>query len=150
MNPETALRDLATALEAADGARGRNARLQAARQVVVRHCMAALGVEPIGQQSVASAVRLAVDAPTRSARRACALLLVYALTVPGLVPAASAGDVCALMEGALRDVLLRCAYPFGASIEERMRVLERLHAKIGDLLQPLEPTFPNWQGLYAG
>jgi hypothetical protein len=31
-----------------------------------------------------------------------------------------------------------------------MRVLERLHTSIGELIQPLEPTFPNWQGLYAG
>jgi hypothetical protein len=29
-------------------------------------------------------------------------------------------------------------------------VLQRLHATIGELMHPLEPTFPNWQGLYAG
>ena len=45
---------------------------------------------------------------------------------------------------------VRCGYPFGGSIDEMMRVLERLHASIGELMQPLEPTFPNWQGLYAG
>jgi hypothetical protein len=75
---------------------------------------------------------------------------VHALAVRGLVPASSGGDVCALVEGALRDVLLRCDYPFGGSIDEKMRVLERLHTSIGELMQPLEPTFPNWQGLYAG
>jgi hypothetical protein len=66
-------------------------------------------------------------------------------------PARSAGVVCALAEGALRDVLLRCGYPFGGSIEEKLRVLERLRATIGELMQPLEPTFPNWiRGLHAG
>ena len=150
MNLDKALRDLAMALEAADGARGRDARLRAARQVIVRQCAAALGIKPICQPSIASVIRLAIEAPVRPARRACAVLLVHALAVPGLVPAASAGDVCLLAERALRDVLLRCGYPFGGSIEERMRVLQRLHATIGELMQPLEPTFPNWQGLYAG
>jgi hypothetical protein len=150
MKLEEALRDLATALEAAGGARGRDARLRAGRQVIVRQCAAALGMEPMGQPSVPAVIRLAIDAPARPARRSCAVLLVHALAVPGLVPAASAGDVCALTEGALRDVLLRCGYPFGGSIEERMRVLARLHVTIGELMQPLEPTFPNWQGLYAG
>ena len=49
-----------------------------------------------------------------------------------------------------RTRLLRCGYPFGGSIDEKRRVLGRLHATIGELMQPLEPTFPNWQGLYAG
>jgi hypothetical protein len=150
MNLEEALRELVTTLGAADGARGRDARLRAARRVIVRQCAAALGMEPLGQPSVASVIRLATDAPGRPARRACAVLLVHALAVPGLVPAASAGDVRALAEGALRNVLLRCGYPFGGSIEERMHVLARLHTTIGELMQPLEPTFPNWQGLYAG
>jgi hypothetical protein len=66
------------------------------------------------------------------------------------VPPGSAANVCALVEGALHDVLLRCGYPFGGSIERKMQVLERLHATISELMQPLEPTFPNWQGLYAG
>ena len=150
MNPEEALRELATALESTDGARGRDARLRAARQVVVRRCVAALGMEPTGLPSVVSVIRLATEAPARPTRRSCAVLLVHALAVPGLVPAASARDLCALVEGALRDVLLRCGYPFGGSIGEKMRVLQRLHATIGELMQPLEPTFPNWQGLYAG
>jgi hypothetical protein len=150
MNLEVALRELAAALEAADEARGRDARLRAARQVIVGQCAAALGMEPTGQPSVASVIRLATEAPARPARRSCAVLLLHALAVPGLLPAASARDVCVLAEGALRDVLLRCGYPFSGSIDEKMRVLERLHATIGELMQPLEPTFPNWQGLYAG
>ncbi len=150
MNLDEALRDLATALEAAKGGRGRSVRLRAARQVIVRQCVAVLGMEPIDQPSVNSVIRLATEASTRPARRLCAVLLVHALAVPGLVPATSAGDMCALAEGALRDVLLRCGYPFGGSIDEKRRVLGRLHATIGELMQPLEPTFPNWQGLYAG
>jgi hypothetical protein len=71
--------------------------------------------------------------------------------VPGLVPAACAGDVYSLLESALRDVLLRCSYPFGGSIDEKARVLERLHTTIGELMEPLEPTFPGWiRGLHAG
>jgi hypothetical protein len=147
MNLEEALRDLATALEATGAGRGRDARLRAARQVVVRQCVA---VQPTELPSVALVIRLATQAPARPTRRSCAVLLIHALAVPGLVPAACAGDMCALAEGALRDVLLRCGYPFSGSIEQRMRVLERLRATIGELMQPLEPTFPNWQGLYAG
>ena len=48
MNLDEALRDLATALEAAKGGRGRSVRLRAARQVIVRQCVAVLGMEPIG------------------------------------------------------------------------------------------------------
>jgi len=70
--------------------------------------------------------------------------------VRGVVPPASVTDACALVEGALRDVLLRCNYPFGEAPEARLAVLERLHRSLGELMQPLEPTFPNWQGLYAG
>src|SRR6476661_7414852 len=71
------------------------------------------GIEPPGRPSLTDAVRLAADASAGPARRDCAVLLVHALAVPRLVPADSAEVVCALMEGALRDVLLRCGYPFG-------------------------------------
>jgi hypothetical protein len=152
MNLEAALRDLAAAVAAgAEGARGRDARMRAARQVVLDRCVSALGVELPAQPSIAAMLRLAVEARDRPARRDCAVLVVHALAVPGLVPAACAGDVRKLVEVALRDVLLRCAYPFGGSIDEKARVLERLHATIGELMQPLEPTFPGWiQGLHAG
>jgi hypothetical protein len=75
---------------------------------------------------------------------------VHALAIRGLVPAASAAHVCALVERALRGALLRYGYVFGGALEDRMRALERLHARIDELMQPLEPTFPNWPGLYAG
>lgn len=147
---EAALRDLATALAAPDRERSRDARMRAGRLVLVRHCVALLGIEPPGQLSVAAIIKLAAESPARPARRSCAVLMVHALAMPGLVPPGSAANVCALVEGALHDVLLRCGYPFGGSIEQKMHVLERLHATIGELMQPLEPTFPNWQGLYAG
>ena len=101
------------------------------------------------QPSIAEVVRLAAGAPP-PARRACAVLVVHALAVPGVVPPASGADACRLVENALRGVLLRCGYPFGGPVEERMRVLQRLHINLRELMQPLEPTFPNWQGLYAG
>jgi hypothetical protein len=151
INLDEALQALAAALNAADGERGRDARMRAAREVLVGCCAAVLGTEPTGRLSVTGMIRLAMEAPDRPARRACAVLVVRALAMPGLVPPGSAGDVCALVEGALRDVLLRCGYPFGGTIEEKIRVLERLHAKLGELMQPMEPTFPNWiQGLHTG
>lgn len=149
-NVEAALRDLATALAAPDRERSRDARIRAARLVLVRHCVALLGIEPPDQLSIAAMIKLAAESPVRPARRSCAVLMVHALAMPGLLPPGSFGTVCALVEGALHDVLLRCGYPFGGSIEQKMHVLERLHATIGELMQPLEPTFPNWQGLYAG
>jgi hypothetical protein len=150
MNIEEALRELNEALAKGNGAHGRDARLKAARQIVVKHCLAALAIERPVAESVAEVLRLAAETFDKSARRACAVLLVHTLPVRGLVTAASAGDVCALMEAALRDVLLRCGYPFSGTVAERIAVLERLHRTIGELMQPWEPTFPNWQGLYAG
>jgi len=148
MNLEEALRELAGAVAVAAG---RDPRMRAARLVLVKRCIAMLGLVPAGLPSVAAMIRLAVEVPDQTARRACAVLVVHALALPGLVPAGSVGDVCALVEGALRDALLRSGYPFGGSIEAKVRVLERLHATIDELMQPLEPTFPNWiQGLHAG
>lgn len=113
--------------------------------------MAALGTEGSSEPSLAAAISLAADAPSGEGRRDCAVLVVHALAVPGLVPAASSGDVCGLAERALRDVLLRCGYPFGGSTDEKLQVLARLHVNIKELMQPLEPTFPSWiQGLHAG
>ena len=150
MDLEAALGELAAALAAANGRRSRGARWQEARRVLVHRCAEAMTIEPSGVASVASVIRLAGGCPARPARRACAVLVVHALAAPGLVPSGSSADVCALAESGLRDVLLRCGYPFGGSLEDKMRVLERLHASIAELAQPLEPTFPNWQGLYAG
>ena len=98
MDIAEALRDLGAALAAAEGARGRDARLRAARQVVADRCVTALGLELPGQPSIAAVIKLAADAPDRPARRDCAVLVVHALAVPGLVPAACAGDVYSLLE----------------------------------------------------
>jgi hypothetical protein len=150
MDLDTALRDLAEAVTAADGRRGRDARMRAIRQVVVSRFVALLGRDVPGQPSLGDVIRMATEAPMRPCRRACAVLLLHALAVPGVIPSVLAGEVSALAESALRDVLLRCGYPFGAPVGEKMHVLERLHSRLNELMQPLEPTFPNWQGLYAG
>ena len=145
---ELALSDLAKAQ--ANGATTRE-RLRAVRQVVIDHCSATLGIEPPVPPSLGEVLRLALHTQSAPARSACVVLLVHALAVPGLVPPALSSDVCALAESALRDVLLRAAFPFDGTIEAKMHVLERLHATLDELLRPLEPTFPNWiQGLHAG
>ena len=141
MNLDEALRDLAEALAAGDRTR--------TRSVLVGQCAAALGLGA-RQPSIAEVIRLAASAPLPARRRVCAVLVVHALAVPGVVPPAAGADVCRLVESALRGALLRAGYPFSGPVEERMRVLRRLHANIAELMQPLEPTFPNWQGLYAG
>jgi hypothetical protein len=117
---------------------------------VISRCIGLLGRDVPGQPSLGDVIRMATEAPMRPGRRACAVLLLHALAVPGVIPSVLAGEVSALAESALRDVLLRCGYPFGAPVDEKMRVLERLHIRLNELMQPLEPTFPNWQGLYAG
>jgi len=151
MNLEDALRELGEALATDDGSHGRDALLRDGRLVLIRHCLAALGVRPDNVSSFATVIRMAADAPVGPARRFCAVLVVHALAVRGLVPGSAAGDVCVLAEKALRDVLVRCGYPFGGSMREKWDVLERLHRTIGELMQPLEPTFPGWlQGMHAG
>ncbi len=151
MNLEATLHDLASALEAGGTTRRRDGRLRPARQIVAGRCAETLRIETPGQPSIGEVVRAAADTPEGPARRDCAILLVHALAVPGLVPSEAAGEVCSLMESALLRVLLRCGYPFGGSVEEKMHVLERLHARIGELLEPMEPTFPrSIQGLHAG
>ena len=151
MQLEVALRDVAAALNTEGRGRRGDARLRAARRVVVDHCAGALAISTPAHPSIAAIARLAAEAPNQPARRACALLLVHALATPGLVPAASAGDVCLLIERGLRSALLRVSYSFGAPLDERFQVLSRLHASIDQLMQPMEPTFPSWiQGLHAG
>jgi hypothetical protein len=149
LNLEQALLDLSDALARHQGSRNREARLRAARQVVVRWCLTTLRIEQ-PQHSLAATIQLALDASDPTARRTCAVLFVHALAVRGLIPNAVVGDVCKLVESALRTPLLRCDYPFSGSTEDKMHILERLHHTIGELMQPLQPTFPNWQGLYAG
>jgi hypothetical protein len=147
MDLELALRDLAETLAAGRSARD---RLQAARRIAVRECLSALRIEPAPQHSLPAVIRLALASPDQAARRDCAVLLLHALAVPNLIPAATHGDLGALAESALRAALLRSGYPFGGALDERIRVLARLHTSITELLKPLEPTFPNWPGLYAG
>ena len=146
MGLEQALRDLAEA----EGRHQREPRLRAAQRALLDRCLAILQLEPQAASSVGSMLRLAADAPNRAAQRECAVLIVRALAMRGLVPRAASADVCKLMEAALPNALLRCGYPFAGSTAEKLALLERLHINISELMQPLEPTFPNWQGLYAG
>lgn len=147
MDIEAACEQLADVLAASVS--GRQATLRAARQVVIDQCLVALGQER-RSGSLAEVLRQAAASPDPAAKRDCALLAIHALGVPGLIPPAAAADVCALAEAGLNSVLLRCSYPFAGSLADKTAVLARLHRTIGELMQPLEPTFPNWQGLYAG
>jgi hypothetical protein len=147
MNLERALNDLAEALAANNRARD---RLRAAGRVVVRECLAALRLESMPQPALPDTIRLVLASADRAARADCAVFLLHALAVPNLVPSTAHADLCALAEAALRKPLLRGSYPFGASVEDRIRALARLQKDIGALMEPMEPTFPNWPGLYAG
>ena len=149
MDVEAALRRLAAAVSHANAAKDRNAALRAARHVLAEQCCLALG-SPLSGASLSAMIRLATASQNSAANRDCALIMVHALGVPGLIPAIAGADVCVLIEGALRTVLLRCGYPFSGTVAEKLAVLQRLHRTIGELMQPYEPTFPNWQGLYAG
>jgi hypothetical protein len=142
-------RELDDAAAAGAGARGHAARMRPARDVAARHCLEVLGVASSGQ-TIEAAIRLALQATDRAQRRSCAMVLVQALAVPGLMPSGCISDVCLLIEDALRSALLRCEYPFAGTPEQKLAVLDRLHTRIDELTQPMEPTFPNWQGLYAG
>jgi len=136
--------------QALDGGTRARDRLRNGRQFVINACLTALAIEPAPQLSLPAVVRLAAAASERSARRDCAVMFLHALAVPRLVPTGSYGDVCMLVEEALRAPLLRCGYPFSRPLEEKLSVLQRLHTTIAELMEPLQPTFPNWQGLYAG
>jgi hypothetical protein len=149
MDVEAALRQLAAALPQANAAKSRDAALRAAGHVLVEQCCLALGTEARGA-SITSVARLAAGSENSEAKRDCALIMVHALGIPGLIPATASADVCVLIESALSTVLLRCGYPFGGTVAEKLGILQRLHRTIGELMQPYEPTFPNWQGLYAG
>jgi hypothetical protein len=149
-NLEQVLTRLAAVLSVDEGPSGRAHRLRTARQVIVDQCLVALGQQPRCSASIAEVLRLAAAAPDPAAKRDCAFLVVHALGVPGLIPPAASADVCVLAEAGLNSALLRCSYPFAGSVAEKTHILQRLHRTIGELMQPLEPTFPNWQGLYAG
>jgi hypothetical protein len=150
MDVKAACEKFAGVLTAGKATESRNTTLRAARQVVIDHCFLALGREAGSGASISAAMRLAAESADRAALRDCAVLIVHALGVPGLIPPAAGADVRVLVERGLHSVLLRCGYPFAESTAEKMAALERLHHTIDELMQPLEPTFPNWQGLYAG
>ena len=150
MDLQKALHDLTEALNRTDRVPGQEARLRGARRVLIMQGIEALEITPSSYPTFAAVIAAAACAPQTPARRRFAALMIHAFTMRGLVPTASASDVCVFIENALRDVLLRAGYPFGGSTYDKCQALERLHATIGELLEPLQPTFPNWQGLYSG
>jgi hypothetical protein len=150
MNLQAALRELSESLTGADQAATPEVRLRSARRILISRGIEALTSVLPPNPTLDTVIRAAAMAPQTPARRTFAVLIVHALAVRGLVPAGSASDVCALVESALLHVLLRSAYPFGGTAYEKRQVLDRLHTKLEELLEPLQPTFPNWQGLYAG
>ena len=141
------LEDLSNALAAGKSTRD---RLRKGRLSVTKACLTAVGMELAPKHTLPSVVRMAAASSNRAVRRECAVLLLHALAVPNLVPVEAHRDVCALVEDSLRSALLRCLYPFDGSTEAKLGVLERLHTRIAELMEPLQPTFPDWQGLYAG
>lgn len=149
MDVEAALKRLTAAFSQANATQGRDGALRAARRVLAEECGLAFGAGT-GGASINATIRLAAESGNSAVKRDCALIVVHALGVPGLIPATASADVCVLTESALRTVLLRGGYPFSGTVAEKLAVLQRLHRIIGELMQPYEPTFPNWQGLYAG
>ena len=143
-------REFADAVAAGAHAPGQAARMRPAREAAARRCLDALGLPP-SDQPIDAAIRQASQATDPAARRGCAV-----------VSAARAGGARA---GAVRFHRRRvpadgahaaiCAVAERVSIRrhagQKLDVLERLHARIDALMEPLEPTFPNWiQGLHAG
>jgi hypothetical protein len=150
MNLQAALRDLSDATTGADQISSPEARLRVARRILIGHALEALKIELPPNPTFETVIRAAATAPQTPERRAFAVLMVHALAVRGLVPPGAAGDVRTLIESALLHVLQRSGYPFGGTAYEKREALDRLHTTIDELLEPLRPTFPNWQGLYAG
>ena len=150
MNLQVALRDLSETMTGADRAPTPEARLRLARRILISRGLEAVKIEPPANPTLDTVIRAAASALQTPARRTFAVLMVHALAVRGLVPTGAASDVRILIESALPHVLLRSGYPFGGTAYEKHQALDRLHTKIDELLEPLQPTFPNWQGLYAG
>jgi hypothetical protein len=150
MNLQAALRDLSETMTGADRASTPEARLRLARRILVSRGLEVVKIEPPPNPTLDTVIRSAASAQQTPSRQTFAVLMVHALAVRGLVPTGTTSDVRILIERALPHVLLRSGYPFGGTAYEKRQVLDRLHTKIDEFLEPLQPTFPNWQGLYAG
>ncbi len=129
--------------------------LKAKRQALVARGAQLLGIACPPSLTLHALIKQIGGAAVAPEHKSFAVLLVHALSVPGLVTAeASRGqfdrDLCGLLERALPTVLRRHGYPFDGDHYAKRRSLERLHSTIDELMRPFEPTFPQWQGLYAG
>jgi hypothetical protein len=116
--------------------------VRVARKLLVDRGVEALGIAPVFVLD--DVVTVAIDAPATEARRAFAVLLVHALSVPGLLPSRgrAADNLRSFLERALLNPLRRAEYPFGGSTYDKQLALTRLHLTIDEHLRPLEPTFP--------
>ena len=113
----------------------------------MRHGVVALDIIPAGTLTLGAIVRRGTSMPGSPARRAFALLIVYAMAIEGLVAVPSQQarldrDLCGFLEFALPDILRRAGYPFEAELYQRRRFLQRLHTSLDDLTAPWTPHFP--------
>jgi hypothetical protein len=127
--------------------------LQAARLWLLQRGTDALGADRgddhAATLSLPELLARAAAAPRSPARRSFAVLIVDALTIPHLLPGALAQPrldraICALLENALPDVLLRARYPFAGDLDAKRQALAKLAATLDEHLHPPEPTFPPW------
>lgn len=117
-----------------------------ARAVLIERGIEALRIPTRPGLTLDEIIRTADQAPATDARRAFAVLLVYSLGVPGLLPARgpTAAAVQSFLERVLLNPLRRAGYPFEGTSYEKRQALGRLHLTINEHLQPLQPSIPHW------
>jgi hypothetical protein len=121
-------------------------RFRAAREVLIRRGIEALQIPPRPGISLDEIVAVAAGTPPTAARRALAVLLVYAIGIEGLLPPRGETErhIRSFLEQALLNPLRRARYPFDGSPYDKRQALAGLHATIDEHLRPLEPTIPRW------
>jgi hypothetical protein len=141
--------ELAEATKAGAGTQDAADRFRPARQVLIRRGADALDVDPASLPGLAEMIAQLAAAAAGPGRRVCAILILDALAMPGLLTVRSSQprldrDIRRLVESALPDVLRRAGYPFTAEADTRRRSLISLATSLDEYLQPPEPTFPPW------
>jgi hypothetical protein len=121
----------------------------AARQFLIARGARVLQIDVAAAPNLETIIGQMARAPASAERRLFAILVVDALGVDGVLDARSSRArleraICALLEGALPDVLHRAGYPFDGDMDARRRVLATLQASIEAFLALPEPTFPGW------
>ncbi len=149
-NLKTANMDIQEALERLKHASRTGARqetnIRAAEDVIIHYGMQAFHIAPRAGLTVGEIIRIAADAPRSEARRAFAVLLVHALSMPGLLSLRGrpGREIRLFLERALLNPLRRASYPFESTDYDKRAALGRLHKTIDDCLRPLEPSIPPW------